>query len=71
MKDPASEGPEAETCKGAPWVSMASLVRSLVQLRHPNFVAYLDWFAGPNGLDREVYLVPSSTVRRCSKTLLR
>jgi len=24
---------------------------------HPNFVAYLDWFAGPNGLDREVYLV--------------
>ncbi|CAK9102929.1 unnamed protein product [Durusdinium trenchii] len=24
---------------------------------HPNLVAYLDWFAGPNGLDREVYLV--------------
>ncbi|CAE7026189.1 CPK1 [Symbiodinium natans] len=24
---------------------------------HPYFVAYLDWFAGPTGLDREVYLV--------------
>ncbi|CAE7253944.1 CPK1 [Symbiodinium sp. CCMP2592] len=26
-------------------------------LGHPCIVAYLDWFAGPSGLDREVYLV--------------
>ena len=31
-----------------------------VSSRHPNLVAYLDWFAGPNGLDREVYLVFTS-----------
>lgn len=43
-------------------------MRSLAWLRHPNFVAYLDWFAGPNGLDREVYLVPSSTFEDVAAT---
>ena len=38
----------------------SSRVKLDSKLRHPNLVGYLDWFAGANGLDREVYLAGAS-----------